>query len=132
MSFAQNLNRICRENSTTLTAVLKSLGFSTSKVTAINKGQVPNNEADLSKIAHALDCSVIDFFIDEGELDSLEERNKPRDADEEDVLRLFRSLSRRERHEFMSMVYEFEKRRELEGDKANDTGEQDNSYSSVI
>lgn len=132
MSFAQNLNRICRENGTTLTATLKGLGFSTSKVTAINRGQVPNNEADLCKIARALNCSVIDFFIDEGELDGVETPRKPKDADEEDVLRVFRSLSRRERHEFMAMVYEFENRRELEGDKANDTGEQGNTNLSAV
>ena len=132
MSFAQNLNRICRMNGTTLTAVLKGLGFSSSKTTAINRGQAPNNEADLLKIAHALDCSVIDFFIDEGELDGLGGRSNPQDDDEEDILRVFRSLSRRERHEFMSMVYDFEKRHELEGDKASDTEEQDNTNLSAV
>lgn len=128
MSFAQNLNRICHERGTTLTTTLKNLGFSTSKVTAINKGQVPNNEADLSKIARALDCSVIDFFMDEEDLTAIE----PQDDDEQDILTLFRSLSRRDRHEFMAMVYDFERRKELEGDNADIAGEQDNSHCSAV
>lgn len=38
-----------------------------------------------------------------------------KDEDEEDILRVYRGLSRRMKHEFMSMVYEFENRQELKG-----------------
>lgn len=114
MTFAENLNRLCKEQGTYLTTVLKNLGFSTSKVTAINKGQIPNNEPDLLKIAQALNCSVMDLFADD---EDIVEKEKPENEDEADLLRIYRSLSRRSKHEFMSLAYEFESRKELEGDK---------------
>ncbi len=114
MLFKDNLNRICREQGTTLTAMVKSLGISSSKATAINKGSMPSEEM-LLNFAEALHCSVMDFFADEDEIVPAQAH----DADEEDILRIFRSLSRREKHEFMSMAYEFENKQELEGDKAD-------------
>ena len=64
MTFADNVNRLCAKQGTTLTPFMKSLGFSGSKATAINKGQIPNNEGDLTKIAKGLGCSVMDLFAD--------------------------------------------------------------------
>jgi len=126
MTFAENLNRLCKEQNTYLTTVLKGLGFSSSKVTAINRGQIPNNEADLKAIAAALHCSVIDLFWDD------EPMTEPQDEDEQDILDMFRTLSRREKHEFMSMVYEFGRRKELEGDKPDHTAEQGHSDNVAI
>ena len=71
MSFKENINRICKEQGTTLTALVKSMGLSTSKVSRWNERAV------------------------------------------------YRAPSRRNKHEFMSMVYEFEARKELEGDSGN-------------
>ncbi|RDY21396.1 helix-turn-helix domain-containing protein [Criibacterium bergeronii] len=103
MSFSDNLNRICKEQGTTLTRVCKDLGISTSKVTAIKNGSIPNEEMML-KFAKHLACSVMDFFADDEEVIPI----KHSDADEEDILRIYRTLSRRTKHEFMAMVYEFE------------------------
>ena len=64
MTFADNVNRLCVKQGTKLTPFMKSLGFSGSKATAINKGQIPNNEGDLTKIAKGLGCSVMDLFAD--------------------------------------------------------------------
>ena len=127
MTFKENINRICHENGTTLTAVVKGLGLSTSKVSRWNDGALPKEEVMLL-LAKTLGCSVMDFFADEEDLP----RAEPRDEDELDILRVFRSLPRRNRHEFMAMVYDFEKRQELEGDKADDTGEQSNSNNVAI
>lgn len=69
------------------------------------------------EMAKLLNCSVIDFFLDEEDVAPAEGK----DEDEQDILRVFRSLSRRTRHEFMSMVYEFENREELQGDKQDTT-----------
>lgn len=112
MTFRENLNRVCKEKGTNLTRVCKDLGISTSKVTAINKGSIPSEDM-LMEFAKHLGCSVMDFFADE---EDLHNPVKPNDEDEEDILRVYRSLSRRAKHEFMSMVYEFENREELEGD----------------
>ena len=116
MTFAENINRLCQAKGTKLTPFLRSLGFSGSKATAINKGQIPNNEEDLLKIAAGLQCSVLDLFAD---FEDFTPGAYPKDEDEQDILRVYRSLSRRAKHEFMSMVYDFENREELEGDKDN-------------
>lgn len=111
MNFADNLNRICRERGTTPTTLCKELGLSTSKVSAWNNGSLPKQEI-MVQLAHKLECSVMDFFADNDEIKS----SDTKDEDEKDILRIYRSLSRRGKHEFMAMVYEFENRIELEGD----------------
>lgn len=111
MTFRENLNRICKEKGTTLTRVVKELGISSSKVTAINKGSIPSEEMLLNFSKH-LGCSVMDFFYDgEDGQDLLIEVTPARnDEDLKDLLRIYSQLSRRDKHEFMSMAYEFEKR----------------------
>ena len=115
--FKENINRICAERGTNLTAVITKVKGSSSMTTAINKkGSIPK-ETDLIALAKELDCSVMDFFADEEDIPPV----KPRDEDEEDILRIYRGLSRRAKHEFMSMVYEFENREELKGDNGETT-----------
>ena len=112
--FRENINRICREKNTYLTTVIKNCGISTSKATAINKGSIPN-EKTLIALSNVLNCSVMDFFNDGEDLPYNKE--KPHlNEDEEDIVRIYRMLSRRDKHEFMTMVYDFENRKELEGD----------------
>ena len=113
MAFAENIKRICAERGTNLTAVVKKVKGSSSFVTAINKGSLPK-ESELLELAKELECSVIDFFMDK---EDLAPQVEPQNEDERDILKVYRSLSRRTKHEFMSMVYEFENREELEGDK---------------
>lgn len=114
MLFGENLNRICKAKGTTPTAVCKELGLSTSKVSAWNNGSIPKEEIMLM-LAKRLECSVMDFFADKEDLAA----DIPADEDEADILRVFRTLSRKGKHEFMAMVYEYENREELEGDKDN-------------
>lgn len=101
--FSDNINRICSLRGTTLTSVCKKLELSTSKVTTWNNGGLPK-EGVMLKLAEVLDCSVMDFFADE----DCREDKVAKDEDEDDILRVFRSLSRRAKHDFMSMVYSFE------------------------
>lgn len=115
MTFAENINRICAERGTNLTAVVKAVKGSSSFTSSINKGSLPK-ETEMVEMAKLLNCSVMDFFADE---EDLAPRAKAKDEDEGDILRVFRSLSRRAKHEFMSMVYDYENREELEGDKDN-------------
>ena len=124
MNFADNLKRICTERGTSPTALLKSMGVATSKVAMWNSGSLPKQEM-LIRLAKELECSVMDFFADDADLaaQSINKTNadvEPKNEDESDILRIFRSLSRRAKHEFMSMAYEFETREELTGDNAND------------
>ena len=116
MTFKENINRICKDQGTTLTALVKSMGLSTSKVSRWNEGALPKEEL-MVMLARKLNCSVMDFFADEDDLTSAPP--KPRDEDEGDILRVYRGLSRRNKHEFMAMVYDFEARKELEGDNGN-------------
>lgn len=115
MTFAENIKRICAEKGTNLTAVVKKVKGSSSFVTAINKGSLPK-ESELLEFAKELGCSVMDFFANE---EDLVPQPKPQNEDEQDILKIYRSLSRRAKHEFMSMVYEFENRKELEGDNGS-------------
>lgn len=118
MTFSENLKRICNKKGTNPTALCKDLGLSTSKVSAWNNGSLPKQEV-MILLAQRLGCSVMDFFSDEDDLHECQPITK--DEDEEDILRIYRSLSRRNKHEFMSMVYEFENRKELEGDSGVST-----------
>lgn len=112
MNFADNLKRICTERGTSPTALLKSMGVATSKVAMWNSGSLPKQEM-LIRLAKELNCSVMDFFADDADLAAQNSSKtnadaEPKNEDESDILRIFRSLSRRAKHEFMSMVYEFE------------------------
>lgn len=104
--FKENFNRICREKGTTPTALCKKLGESTSKVSAWNNGSLPKEEMML-RLAQELGCSVMDFFADD-EYENSNSVIEPADDDEFDILRIYRRLDRRAKHEFMAMVYEFE------------------------
>ena len=111
MTFAENLKRICDERGTTPTALCKELGLSTSKVSAWYGGSLPKQDVMVT-LAKKLDCSVMDFFYDgeDGEQILIEVMPARKDEDLADILRIYAALSRRDKHDFMSMVYEFEKR----------------------
>ena len=113
MDFAENLRQICSIRKTNPTALCKELGLSTSKVNAWYGGSLPKQEV-LIKLAEKLNCSVMDFFAGENEEYSFLIVN---DEDEEDILSVYRKLNRKMKHEFMAMVYEFEKRVESEEDR---------------
>ena len=91
MTFKENLNRICRERGTKLTPVLKDLGYSTSKATAINNGQIPKEDT-LLELAKYLHCSVMDFFADEEDFakENLAPQVFPQNEDEQDILNIYR------------------------------------------
>ena len=61
MTFAENLNRLCRERGTSLTAIVKQVKGSSSFTTAINKGSLPK-EDEMIQMAELLHCLVADFL----------------------------------------------------------------------
>lgn len=103
MEFGENLKRICADRGTTATKVCKELGLSTSKVSAWFMGSLPKQEV-LIQLAERLNCSVMDFFADENDIVTPE-----LDEDEQDIVRIFRQLSRKDKHEFMAQLYALEK-----------------------
>lgn len=111
MDFATNLRRICQERDTTPTRVCLELGLSTNKVSLWNKGGLPKPEV-LIKLAQKLECRVMDFFADEEDLLSpstlVSNVEFALDDDEKDIIRLFRMLDRKKKHEFMSKAYAYE------------------------
>jgi transcriptional regulator with XRE-family HTH domain len=109
MTFADNLKRICTLRGTNPTALCKELGLSTSKVSAWYGGSLPKQEV-MVQLAQKLDCSVMDFFSDEEDLHEVQ----PVDEDEVDILRIYRALSRKRKHEVMSYLYKLEDGTELE------------------
>lgn len=112
MTFAKNINRICAERGTNLTTIVKEVKGSSSFTSAINKGSLPK-ETEMVEMANMLGCTVMDFFADVGN-----PRTKALVFDEDtcDILRIYYSLSRREKHEFMSMVYNFDHQEDDEDD----------------
>lgn len=105
MDFATNFKRICNERGTSPTRVCLDLGLSSNKVNLWNNGGLPKSDV-LVKLAQKLECSVMDFFADEDE--ALDRAEYVLDEDEKDIIRLFRMLSRKEKHEFMSQAYTYE------------------------
>lgn len=120
MNFAENLKRICNEKGTTPTALLRKMKVATSKVAMWNAGSLPKQEM-MVRLAEELGCSVMDFFADEEDLLPARPQGEILDEDEKELIRIFRTLNRRERHEFMASVYEFERKVESQGD--NETTE---------
>ena len=104
MNFAENFKRICEEKGTSPTRVCLDLGLSSSKVNLWNKGGMPKADVGV-KLAQKLECSVMDFFPDE---EYTPQESVVLDDDEKDIIRLFRMLDRKERHEFMSKAYTYE------------------------
>ena len=110
MDFATNFKRICQERGTTPTRVCLELGLSSSKVNLWNKGGIPKGDV-MVKLAKKLECSVMDFFADEVDLQKME---FALDDDERDIIRLFRKLSRQEKHAFMVEAYRYEQKMKQE------------------
>lgn len=107
MSFKDNINRICKQKGITLTNLVTQVKGSSAFTSAINtKGSLPK-ENEMVEMARILNCSVIDFFLDEEDLVT-ESTISPHDEDEEDLLKIYRSLDRRGKHEFMAMAYDYE------------------------
>ena len=105
VDFATNFRRICQERNTSPTATCLKLGLSSSKVHLWNTGSLPKQSV-LLRLAEELECSVMDFFADEDDL--IQKTEFALDEDEKDVIRLFRLLDRKQKHEFMSKAYAFE------------------------
>ena len=105
MDFATNFRRICHERGTSPTAVCLSIGLSSSKVNLWNKGGIPKGDV-MVKLAQKLECHVMDFFADEEDL--IAKTEFALDDDEKDIIRLFRMLDRKQKHEFMSKIYWYE------------------------
>ena len=64
MTFWENFSHICDIRGTKPTPLLKAIGVAPNKVTAWKNGSLPKEEM-LKRLAEALDCSVIDFFMDD-------------------------------------------------------------------
>lgn len=105
MDFATNFKRICNERGTTPTRVCLELGLSSSKVNLWNKGGIPKGDV-MVRLAQKLECTVMDFFADEQDI--IAKTEFALDEDEKDIIRLFRMLDRKQKHEFMSKAYAYE------------------------
>jgi hypothetical protein len=114
MSFYDNLVRICDLRGTKPTPLLQKMGLSTSKGTAWKNGSLPTQDM-MVRLAQELNCSVMDFFADDDELFAEQRDQQELDDDEKELVRIFRSLDRRSKHEFMSTAYDFERRIIKEG-----------------
>lgn len=104
--FWNNFTTICKERGTTPTGVIKKLNVSPSKLTLWKGGSLPK-QSMLYILAEELNCTVADFFSVDHEI------HEPQDADEADIITIFRSMDREDRHRFMARMYAY--RDALEG-----------------
>lgn len=104
MTFKDNINRLCKLHGTNLTTLIKECGFSSSKATAINKGQIPTEE-QLIVLAKALNCSVMDFFADEVDFIA-------QDDDEQILIEGYRSLPKSQQLRLLAYYYALTEGRE--------------------
>lgn len=112
--FYDNFERLCKEQGTNPSKACFSIGLSRGTGSAWKqRGSIPDYET-LKKLAEFLHCEVLDFF--EGcelpnELQFLIQHTveiKTKDQQPEIVdefLTIYNSLSNRQKHEFMSKVY---------------------------
>ncbi len=98
--FFDNLQKLCLEKNTTVTAVLKALNISTSKGTAWKNGSVPNGEI-VKLLASYFDVST-DYLL--GNETKKENPSLTRDEFEEKALELFRKLSLEEKKAFLQFM----------------------------
>ena len=105
MDFATNFKRLCEERGTSPTRVCLDIGLSSSKVNLWNKGSVPKGDV-LVKLAEKLECNIMEFFDDGTGKYATE---FALDEDERDIIRLYRTLDRKTKHEFMAQAYLYEK-----------------------
>ncbi len=104
MTFKDNINRLCKLHGTNLTNLTKECGFSSSKATAINKGQIPTEE-QLLALAKTLNCSVMDFFADEEDFIA-------KDDDEQILIEGYRSLPKSQQLRLLAYYYALTEGRE--------------------
>ena len=62
-TFYKNFDKLCKEQGTTVTGLLKQLGISTSKATAWKNGSMPKSPM-MQTLADALGVTVSDFFVE--------------------------------------------------------------------
>lgn len=108
--FFDNFFTICTSRGTTPSAACRDIGLQPNRASKWkHKGSIPTEEEMIALAAH-LDCRVSDFFADD-DLDCLSVENideSELDGEEEDLLRIYRSLSKRNKIRLMGLVYDFE------------------------
>lgn len=107
MAFKDNVNRICKEKGTTLTAVARSLKWGSATITRINNNHSIPKEEGLNALAQALNVSVADLFREET-VDN--EYTETQSDDVKFMIDLYNRTSGKQRHELMLTLYEFEER----------------------
>lgn len=124
MTFFENVKKLCAANGMSVTALGQALGLSNATTAGWRKGSQPRGKT-LKMIADYFDVTV-DQLIDRPIANTNDNQGVVRtthdpvrdsivqstDPDELDIIRIYRMLDRRSKHEFMMMVYEYERRME--------------------
>ena len=98
MDFWKNFSQICEDRGTKPTPLVKSIGVAPNKVTAWKNGSIPKADM-LVKLAKALDCTVMDFFSEDGNYSY-------KDKTDADILyEGFTDLSKSQQYRLMAYYY---------------------------
>lgn len=123
--FYDNFERVCKERGSNPSRACIDAGLGASRAGNWKKSGALPKQNELQALAEVLDCEVADFFREEtkARYRSVDEALRAKEAaeaaaeaslaaelseDERYVIDLMRSLSRREFHDFMTAIYDFE------------------------
>lgn len=124
MTTYEKIKELCEKEGfaiSSLCSKIPNLSVNKASISGWKNGSKPRPDK-LKAIADYFGVSV-DYFSDDYD-DSAptctnSHQTVPMDEDEADILRIYRKLSRKSKHEFMAAVYDFEKREELAGDNGS-------------
>ena len=97
--FFEQLKRLCALKGTTPTALVKKVGLSSSNVKSWKRGTSPKKDV-LEKLAKELDVPVSAFF------DSVVEKQTQLQAEELELLEVYRKLCKSCKRQLMGKAYE--------------------------
>jgi hypothetical protein len=117
--FYKNLEKLCKREHTSPSAACVAIGRSRSAASAWKQNGTLPKEPELELLAKHLHCDVSDFFVLgakysdytemlEAKLASGEYMQPDLDDNAKELMRIYQSLSTRQRVKLMSLVYEFE------------------------
>lgn len=99
MNFWDNFVQICEDRGTKPTPLVKSIGLVPNKVTAWKNGSIPKGDV-LVKLSQALDCTVMDFFSDDGNYSYVDP-----DSELTVMIEGYKHLSKSQQHRLLSYYY---------------------------
>lgn len=100
--FFEQMEKLCRDNGTTITATISSLGMSKGSIANWKRGTIPNGDAIVRLAAH-FNVSTDYLLLGTG---SSSNKTMPLTDDGEELMGIYNKLDNRGRHRIHTVAYE--------------------------